>query len=62
LTTFNIISLPADVYATSKLPIDLHLSDLGLILAGTAIVIVISAIYPAKRASKTDPLKVLRNE
>jgi putative ABC transport system permease protein len=62
LTTFNIISLPADIYATSKLPIDLPFSDLALILAGTALIILVSSIYPAIRASKTDPLKVLRNE
>jgi len=62
LTTFNIISLPADIYATSKLPIDLPLSDLITILAGTTIIILIFSFYPAIRASKTDPLKVLRNE
>ena len=62
LTTYNIISLPADVYATSKLPIDLPLSDFASIIAGTAVIVVISAIYPAVRASKTDALKVLRNE
>ena len=62
LTTYNIISLPADVYATSKLPIDLPLSDFASIIAGTAVIVVISAIYPAVRASKTNALKVLRNE
>ncbi len=62
LTTFNIVSLPADVYGTSKLPIDLPLSDFAMIIAGTFIIVVISSIYPAVRASNTDALKVLRNE
>ena len=62
LTTFNIISLPADVYATSKLPIDLPFSDFAMIIAGTFIIVLVSSIYPAVRASKTDALKVLRNE
>jgi len=62
LTTYNIISLPADVYGTSKLPIDLPLKDYFSIIAGTALIVVLSAIYPAIKASKTNPLEVLRNE
>ena len=62
LKTFDIISMPADVYGTSKLPVDLTLGDFGLILLGTSIIILISALYPAKKASQTDPLTVLRNE
>jgi len=62
LTTYNIISLPADVYGTSKLPIDLPLTDYIKIIAGTFIIVLLASIYPAIKASKTDPLKVLRNE
>ena len=62
LTTYNIISLPADIYATSKLPIDLPLSDYLKIITGTAIIVILASIYPAIRASKTDALTVLRNE
>lgn len=62
LKTFDIISMPADVYGTTKLPVELTLSDFGLILLGTSIIILLSALYPAKKASQTDPLTVLRNE
>jgi putative ABC transport system permease protein len=62
LKTFDIISLPADVYGTSKLPVDLTLSDFGLIIIGTAIIILLSSLYPARKAAQTDPLTVLRNE
>ena len=62
LTTFDIISMPADVYGTSRLPVDLTLSDFSLIIIGTSIIILLSALYPAKKASQTDPLTVLRNE
>ncbi len=62
LKTFDIISLPADVYGTSKLPVELTLSDFGLIIAGTAVIILLSSLYPAKKAAQTDPLHVLRNE
>ncbi len=62
LKTFDIISMPEDVYGTSKLPVDLTINDFGLILLGTTIIILLSALYPAKKASQTDPLVVLRNE
>ena len=62
LKTFDIIHLPADVYGTSKLPVDLTWSDFSMIILGTTIIIIVSSLYPAKKASETDPLSVLRNE
>jgi len=62
LTNFNIISVPADVYGTSRLPVELLPSDFGFILLGTVIIVILSALYPAKKASQTNPLTVLRNE
>jgi len=62
LKTFDIISLPADVYGTTKLPVDLTITDFSLIIIGTSIIILLSSLYPAKKASETDPLVVLRSE
>ncbi len=62
LKTFDIISMPADVYGTSKLPVDLTFGDFGMIIAGTAVIILLSSLYPARKAAQTDPLTVLRNE
>jgi putative ABC transport system permease protein len=62
LTTFDIISMPEDVYGTSKLPVDLTMGDFSLIILGTSVIILLSSLYPAKKASQTDPLVVLRNE
>ena len=62
LTTFDIISMPEDVYGTNRLPVDLTYTDFGLIILGTSVIILLSALYPAKKASQTDPLTVLRNE
>jgi putative ABC transport system permease protein len=62
LRTFDIISVPADVYGTSKLPVDLTLHDFLFIILGTSVIILLSALYPAKKAAQTDPLTVLRNE
>jgi len=62
LKTFDIISMPADVYGTSKLPVDLLMRDFIFIMIGTSLIILLSALYPAKKAAETDPLTVLRNE
>ena len=62
LKTFDIISMPEDVYGTARLPVELTLSDFSFIIIGTTVIILLSAIYPAKKASQTDPLTVLRNE
>lgn len=62
LDTFDIISLPADVYGSSKLPINLSLNDFGFIVLGASVIVILSSLYPAYKASKIDVLKTLRNE
>lgn len=62
LDTFNIISLPADVYGTSKLPLDLSTLDFISILIGAVIIVLLSSFYPAKKATNIDVIDVLRNE
>ena len=62
LSSFPIISLPADVYGSDKLPLELSLMDLGLILIGSFGIVFSSSYYPAKKATQIDPLQVLRNE
>ncbi|KAA6224725.1 MULTISPECIES: ABC transporter permease [unclassified Campylobacter] len=62
LGNFNIINLPADVYGTSKLPLDLSILDFLLTLIGTLLIIAFSSFYPAKKATQIDVLDALRNE
>ncbi|MDE5603578.1 MAG: ABC transporter permease [Helicobacter sp.] len=62
LSNFSVISLPADVYGSSKLPLELSLIDLIAIIGGSFIIIFFSSYYPAKKAVQMDPLQVLRNE
>ena len=62
LDTFEIISLPADVYGTSKLPLDLDTIDLISIIIGSAVIVTLSSYYPAKKATQIDVIDVLRNE
>jgi putative ABC transport system permease protein len=62
LSSFDIISLPADVYGTSRLPLELSVIDFISIIFGAFIIVVLSAWYPAKKAAQVDVLNVLRNE
>jgi len=62
LSSFDIISLPKDVYPTTTLPLDLSLKDFFLIVTGAFVIVILSSFYPAKKASEVDILTVLRNE
>lgn len=62
LSTFDIVSLPKDVYPTTTLPLDLSLKDFILIVTGAFGIVITSSYYPAKKASEVDILTVLRNE
>lgn len=62
LDNFDIVSLPADVYGSAKLPLDLALSDFISIIIGAVVIVFLSSFYPANRATKIDVIDVLRNE
>ena len=62
LGSFNIIDLPADVYGSSKLPLELSMFDFVLIVFGAAIIVALSSFYPAYKATQIDVLETLRNE
>lgn len=49
---FDIVTLPVDVYGTSKLPLDLSLMDFSLTIVGALIIIALSSFYPAKKQLK----------
>ena len=62
LGSFDIVNLPADVYGSSKLPLELSSLDLFMIVVGAIFIVVFSSYYPAKKATKIDVLDTLRNE
>jgi len=62
LGSFDIVSLPADVYGTSKLPLDLSWIDFLMILTGSVVIVLFSSYYPSYKATKINVLDTLRNE
>ncbi len=62
LDNFNIISLPADVYGTSKLPLELSTVDFISIVIGAVAIVFAASFYPAYKATHIDVIDVLRNE
>jgi putative ABC transport system permease protein len=59
---FDIISLPADVYGTAKLPLELSTIDFVSIIIGAIVIVALSSYYPAKKATKINVLQTLRHE
>ena len=59
---FSTSFIAADVYFISELPSDLHLSDVILVSSCSLVLGLLSALYPAWRASKVQPAEALRYE
>jgi len=55
-----IISLPADIYSISALPVDMRLFDVAAVCLASVALSLISSIYPARRAAKSNPIEAIR--
>ena len=60
IATFNIVSLPADIYYFNRVPVQLNLEDILSVVIGSYIVCFAAAIYPAIRASRVSPTDAIR--
>lgn len=60
--TFNTQFLPADVYYISVLPSEMHGSDVVTIGLTAFVLSLLSTLYPAWRAARTQPAEALRYE
>ena len=53
---------PADVYVISDFPAELRWSDVSTIVIASIVLSMLATLYPAWRASKTQPAQALRYE
>ena len=57
---FGLDILPPSVYNISRLPVHMTVSDVTLMALGAFLISLLATVYPAWRASRVDPVEVLR--
>lgn len=62
LDTFQLISLDPEIYSIPYVPFHVRVWDSVLISATALLISYLATVYPARRASKLDPVEVLRYE
>ena len=62
LDIYQLIPLEAEIYSIPYVPFHTRIWDAVLISATALLISFLATIYPAKRASKLDPVEVLRYE
>ena len=58
---YKLVSLPADVYSISNVPLNLQLRDVVLAALVAFFLTVISTLYPARAAARVRPAEMLRD-
>ncbi len=63
LKKYQFIKLPADIYYLDRLPVSLELwPDLSTVVISAFCISLLSTLYPAKKASRLNPVQALRYE
>jgi lipoprotein-releasing system permease protein len=58
---YRLVSLPADVYSISNVPLNLQLRDVVVAALVAFVLTVIATVYPARAAARVRPAKMLRD-
>ena len=60
LAQYQFVELPGDVYFLTTLPVRITVFDLGSIVLGTLAVCIFASFYPARQASRMNPVDAIR--
>lgn len=60
LQHYQFIDLPGDIYYITKLPVQLKLLDTLMITAAALLICFVATLYPARQASRLNPVEALR--
>src|SRR6266446_1587913 len=58
---YHLVSLPADVYSISNVPLLLHFRDMALAALAAFVLSVVATIYPARAAARIRPAEMFRD-
>jgi len=62
LRRYQFISLPADIYYITTLPVLLELKTVLLVVACSVLICFLATVYPASQAARVDPAEAIRYE
>jgi len=62
LKKYKFIELPGDVYYVTTLPVQLSVSDIGLISFSALLICYLATLYPAHQAAALNPVEAIRYE
>jgi lipoprotein-releasing system permease protein len=59
---FELVRIPPGVYFVDRLPVDMRLSDITLIVFASLLVAFAATVYPALQASRLEPVEAIRHD
>ncbi len=60
LSHYKFIELPGDVYYITTLPVVLKVADVAAIAVSALVICFLATLYPARQASRLDPVEAIR--
>ena len=59
---YQLIPIPPDVYFIDRLPVALSATDVAAIAGVSMLISLLATIYPARQASRLEPVEAIRHE